>query len=388
MNTMRFSIDLPSALLGVTLLCLAGSASARAKVIDITAAPFSAVGDGQFDNRVALALAFSEAAAGDTVLMPAGDFRIILTKAGLSVPAGVSLLGQGGKSKLLLSTNGKDDEYREFLRPGSEVTLEGLWIERVEKFPLVVLPIFGDLKQVTLRDCRITGNTDQFSGAYCHAIQVGVGTLADLKLLGMEIETCSYGFFQANQATGTVDGVTVDRCRFQRNSSSDLEFNSPKGTMRNVVVKDCVFRDNRSQTPGGGFAVGFANVSKGVVENCQIQNYGSEALHVEDRSKDIVITGNVIVGGSMIQSNGVIMVLSDSKKVRIHRNVIDGRPNENRAHLILVTAGGKQFSNPSEVSVTDNVLVNGSANRVWYLQPGSGPEPTGNHIVPLPKSED
>ena len=78
----------------------------------------------------------------------------------------------------------------------------------------------------------------------------------------------------------------------------------------------------------------------------------------------------------MGEHNGVIMVLSDSKKVTIERNFIDARPNANNAHMILVTAGGKQFANPSDISVVDNVLVNGVSTRTWYLQPGSGPAPS------------
>jgi hypothetical protein len=208
----------------------------------------------------------------------------------------------------------------------------------------------------------------------------------NLALDGIEIEGCTYGLFQANEATGTVDGVTVDHSRFERNTASDLEFNSPRGTMCNVIVRDCFFRDNLCPTPGGGFAVGFANVTNGRVENCHIHNYSSEALHVEDRSANVHLTGNMIVGGSRGQPNGVIMVLCDSRKVTIERNFIDARSNTNPVHLILVTAGGKQLANPSDVSVADNVLVNGTSTRTWYLQPGSGPAPSGNLVIPANSS--
>ena len=262
------------------------------------------------------------------------------------------------------------------------MTLEGLTIERIAAFPAVLLPIFGDAANVTLRNCTIVGNVKDHPGPYCHAIQLGVGTLKDLRLHGCEIRDCNYGLFQSNAATGTVDGVVVERCAFERNVATDLEFNAPKGDMRNVVVRDCVFRDNLSQTPGGGFAVGFANVKAGRVENCRVSNYGSEALHVEDRSSDIRLTGNTIVGGSMAQSNGVILIVNASKGVLVDTNYIDARPNTNKVNLILVTAGGKKFPNPSDVAVTNNVLVNGAATRTWYLQPGSGPAPAGNVAVP------
>jgi hypothetical protein len=108
---------------------------------------------------------------------------------------------------------------------------------------------------------------------------------------------------------------------------------------------------------------------------------GALTLHVEDRSEDIRLAGNTIVGGSKIQPNGVILVVNDSRKVVIEGNYIDGRPNEKKVHLVLVTAGGPKFPNPSEVSVKDNVLLNGPKTVKWYLQKGSGPEPSGNVVV-------
>lgn len=112
-----------------------------------------------------------------------------------------------------------------------------------------------------------------------------------------------------------------------------------------------------------------------------MEGYGAEALHVEDRSEEIVLKGNTIVGGSKIQGNGVILVMSNSRRVTIEGNYIDGRPNRNTPHLILVTAGGKSLPNPSGVLVKGNVLINGEKTTTWYLQPGSGPEPAGNIVV-------
>ena len=205
--------------------------------------------------------------------------------------------------------------------------------------------------------------------------------MKNLLLHGTAITDCSYGLFQANSSTGTLDTVTVTQCTFQRNTASDLEFNSPKGTMKNIVVKNCFFQNNLCESPSAGFAVGFANVENGSVEDCHIQNYLSEALHVEDRSNQIRLAGNTIVGGSLKQKNGVIMVLSDSKNVTIENNFIDARPNTNHTKLILVTAGGTRFKNPSEVSVIGNVLLNGPSTQTWYLQPGSGPAQSKNIVV-------
>ncbi len=370
---------IPLSLTFFFVLCLA--VSTYGKVVDLTSEPFSAVGDDATDNLAALTSALSSLEAGDTLLIPPGDYRIVLSDGQIKVPAGVTLLGQNNKTTLRLLSSEGTDKHRSFLNISSDVTLEGLTIERAADFPMVIFPVFGDISSITVRNCVIVGNKTRFPGTYCHAIQVGAGKVKGFLLSGVEIRNCEFGLFQTNNATGSLESMTVEDSLFRRNTASDLEFNSPKGSMRDITVRRCFFRDNLCKSPGAGFAVGFANVKNGKVVNCSIQNYGSEALHVEDRSEDILLAGNTITGGSLIQPNGVITVLSSSNKVVVDGNLIDARSNTNKPHLILVTAGGNQFSNPSAVSIINNVLVHGPATRTWYLQPGSGPPPSENIVA-------
>lgn len=371
---MRFSLIL------MTAAGLSG-AMADAALIDLRQPPYSAAADGTKDDRPALAAAFSAAKSGDTVFVPAGDYRIVLTKGRISMPEGVSLVGEKGKSRLLLVSEGGEKEHREFLQPGTGSVLQGMTFVKEGKYPAVLFPLFGERSGIVLRDCVFEGGSEKFPGGYSHCFQVGNGVLKDTLMERVVVRDFTFGLFQANPATGSVLGFRVEQSLFEKNTSSDLEFNSPNGTMTDVMVRDSVFRDNRSKTASGGFAVGFANVQRGKVENCRIEGYGAEGLHVEDRSEDILLKGNTIVGGSKIQGNGVILVVNDSRKVTIEGNYIDGRPNENKTHLILVTAGGKTFPNPSGVVVKDNVLVNGGKTVTWYLQDGCGPEPVGNVVV-------
>lgn len=358
------------------------ASAVHAEIINIKDAPFAAIGDGHTDDLPGLKRALLGAKPGDTVMIPEGRYRMVLTGGALAIPEGVTLWGQSGKSKFLLSTDGKTSDYREFLLPKSDVTVEGLVMERDADFPCVLLPISGTASNITFRNCRIIGGQARFPQRYCHGFRVGVGRVKNLTFEGLAIVDCCYGLFQPNNATGTLDNVLVEQSTFTQNTASDLEFNSPNGVMSNIVVRECFFRDNLSKSAGGGFAVGFAHVKNGRVEACQIRNYPSEALHVEDRSTEIQLVGNTIIGGSTRQPNGVIMVLSDSKRVNIEGNFIDARPNTNNVHLVLATSGGKDFACPSDVSLRNNVLVNGCSTRTWYLQEGSGPAPSGNLVFP------
>jgi len=374
-------------LLSICVTCLCVSPVA-AETFVFSEPTFPAAADGETDNRPALLQAFAQLKSGDTLFVPAGDYRLELTDKPISVPSGVSLVGQGAKSRFLLASTGDEKQYRNWLKPGSNVTLSGLSAKRVEAFAAVLLPLAGDRENITLHDVTIDGNGPELGGPYCHAIQVGYGHLDGLRLDRVEITGCSFGLFQSNDATGTVENVLVQQSMFHHNRASDLEFNAPRGTMRNIVVRDCLFRDNLCQTLGAGFAVGFANVADAAVQRCDIRNYGSEALHVEDRSRNIRLSQNTISNGSHRGDNGVIMVLSDSTNVVIEDNTIDARMNGNRPHLVLVTSGGERFKRPNDVHIRGNLLTHGPDTRTWYLQPGSTSETANNTVVAYEKVQD
>jgi hypothetical protein len=372
------------ALLTILLLAplVAVHATDAPAMINLRQPPYLAAADEMKDDRPALGAAFSAAKKGDTVFVPAGNYRIVLPQgARFSMPDGVALVGEKGLSRFILVSDGDDKSHREFLLPGSDSVIQGIHFSKEGTFPAVLFPLFGDRDGIVFRDCVFDGGSEEFPGRYCHCFQVGNGALKNLVMERIVLRGFTFGLFQANTARGSVEGVRVVQSLFERNTASDLEFNSPNGEMTDIEVRDCIFRDNLSKSASGGFAVGFANVKRGSVERCRIEGYGAEALHVEDRSEDILLKGNTIIGGSKIQPNGVILVMSDSRKVTIEGNYIDGRPNDNKPHLILVTAGGNAFPNPSGVLVKDNVLVNGEKTKAWYLQPGSGPEPMGNILV-------
>jgi hypothetical protein len=229
-------------LLLVSALVFAGSLDAA--ILNLRTAPYSAVGDGTTDDRAALAAAFSAAKMGDTILVPVGDYRIVLGNGRLVMPDGVTLLGESGRSRfLLVSENGKR-EHREFLQPGSSCVFQGVSFLREENFAAVFFPLFGDREGITFRDCIFEGGVERFPGTYCHAFQVGNGALKNLTLEKIELRGFTFGLFQANQATGSVEGVVVRQSLFERNQASDLEFNAPNGRIDPAPILRTLFDES------------------------------------------------------------------------------------------------------------------------------------------------
>lgn len=366
--------------LGIAILISAQAAQAAVK--NLKDPPFSAVGDGLVDDRPALASALSSLTTGDILVVPPGNYRIVLTGSTLQVPAGASILGQREKSVLLLENNGST-AYRELLRPaGSNVTIEGLTIQRNANFPIVALPLFGygNLSNYTLKNCTINGRCDLYSN-YFHCFQIGKDTVTAVTLSELTITKCSYGLFGANTAIGTLDGILVTNCQFDQNYATDLEFNLPNGTCKNVTITDCYFSNNQATASSAGWAVGLARIDTATVMDCYIRNYNRAGIHVESRSHDVVLSGNILKGTATVGDNPII-ILNGSYDVSIDRNVIDTRDNPTTAFCVLVTAGGATATLPTNVSVTNNLVVKSATTRDWYLQPGFGPAPTGNIVTP------
>ena len=99
------------ALLTILLLAplVAVHAADAPAMINLRQPPYSAAADEMKDDRPALGAAFSAAKKGDTVFVPAGNYRIVLPQgARLSMPDGVALVGEKGLSRFILVSDGDD----------------------------------------------------------------------------------------------------------------------------------------------------------------------------------------------------------------------------------------------------------------------------------------
>jgi len=330
---------------------------------NIKSAPYLATGNGTTNDLPAFLGALAAARPGDTVLVPPGNYRMILGGGAFTIPQGVTISGTPGSSVFLLSTNAAPENYREFWTPTSNVTIQGIDI-RSDRISGVLMPMRATASNVTIRNCDWDG------GEWFHGFRVGMATTTNFTIIGTRITNFGFGLFASNDATGVLDGMLVQDCRFENNGATDLEFNHPSQAARNIVVKNSSFKNNRGGA-SGGFAVGFANVQNSRVEDCYIEDYKAESLHVEDRSADIALVNNVVVYGSNVQPYGVVFIVNNSRRVTVSGNVFDSRLNSNTSAAVYAGSGGP-YPNSSGIIVSNNDILRGAQTNTYYLQDGNG----------------
>jgi hypothetical protein len=120
--------------------------------------------------------------------------------------------------------------------------------------------------------------------------------------------------------------------------------------MTGVTVRDSRF------SGGGGFAVSFAHVRGAVVERNDLTGYAEEFVHIEDRSRDVLVTDNTF---SDPQDNrhewySYVLVINASTRITISGNRFEIGNWDRRFRCIYVGPGGSAFEAPTQVSITQN----------------------------------
>lgn len=348
----------------------------RGTVHDVRGA--GAVGDGRADDAAALRRALAAAAPGDTVRVPAGTYRLVLPRP-LRVPAGVLLAGEPGRTTLRVAAGAT----AAFEIVGTDVTLDGLEIVRADDAETVLVRV-GQVARLTFSRLVLTGATD-VTDAFCHGIQLGVdgGVSTDVTLRDSLLRRLTYGLYQANESHAVTVGVTVTGCTFARNANTDLEFNSPAGSFRRVRVQGCTFRDNVSP----GFAVGIAYCADVVIAGCSMTNYRMEAVHIEDWSADVTVTGCTF-SACGLREFAHVQIISGSTRVTARANTHDATMNTRPIALVNAlaggsgdTAGGRDVVPPTAVTVTGNVFRCSDAVVAVSFHGVRGGAITGNRIT-------
>jgi len=333
---------------------------------------YGGVTGGVTNNATALA-----SASGNRVYFPPGTYRLT-SSAVISLAAGTHWFAAPGT--VTISFDGTATEV--FRTNGNNIVLEGINVTRNADVATILMDVRGGFNNLHMRHCVLDGKRDTLTVNFCHAFRIGESNFDTFHVEKSKITRNTYGLFMNTAATATVTDVVFERCTFANNYQSDLEFNAPNpaAVLSSVWVKKCVFKDNQKTTSGGGFGVGFANVFKGRVVDCDFTNYFNEAVHVEDESEHIKVRGNTMAACGKNQGS-YIQVISNSFDVVISENTCDARTNTNGTAIPIInvlqggtgtTPGGRTPTPPKEVKIVKNTVYGSTATttatRGMYLE--------------------
>ena len=295
--------------------------------------------------------------SGGTLFFPAGTYYYRATGP-LRPAAEVTIAGAPGASTVLFDHPDAASFVDFCVVDADGVTVDGLVVRRAADFPAVLFNL-GGVHGFTLSRAGLIGGRGAFPDTDCHGVKFpDQGDASTIGIVDSTMGDLTYGLLQANASTAQVTGVTVQRCTFTANDNTDLEFNSPSGMISRIRVTDCAFSDNDSD----GFGVGLAHISDAVVQGNTFDRYALEAVHVEDYSDSVVISGNRFTACGL-RDHSHVQIISGASNVDVVGNTFHATTNTRRIYVVNAlpggtgpTAGGRPPSGPSAVTVTGNVF--------------------------------
>ncbi|GAA4772828.1 hypothetical protein GCM10023200_01490 [Actinomycetospora chlora] len=359
-----------------------GAPLAQGPVVDVR--DHGARGDGVADDTAALRDGLNDANGRQgTLYLPAGTYRYRLGEP-FAPAAGVTVAGDPGRSTVRLE-GPAPGEFGVFCAPVAPgVTLDGLVLERGGDVPCVFVRLAAT-ERLTLSRMAFVGHTDRWPDQFCHGVQLGTvdgATARAFRWTDSVVTSMTYGLFQTNDSTGRTEDVAVARCRFVGNAETDLEFNSPNGATTTVLVEGCEFRDPQAR----GFAVGVATNRDVTIRGNTVTGYALEAVHVEDYSDGVVITGNRIASAGLEQ-NSHVQLIGGARHIRIEGNTF--LAGSNTSEIVVVNAlaggtaptpGGRPTGPPADVVVVDNDFELSATVRAASFEGVTGGAFRGNRL--------
>jgi hypothetical protein len=319
---------------------------------------YGAVGDGTTDDGPAIRAALAALpVSGGTVWFPAGTFRLVATSTVTTIALATNTVLRGVKGASIINVDSDATGagvFRGFaFNNGNDVLIDGLIINRVADYGGYFIDARAHDRFV-MRDCAFNGNSDVYTtqgNTFFHLPTSGSmdGTVWD----NCKVSKWRYGWVQDNPSTVTITNTVIRSCKFDSNSASDLEFNSPSGSMSGVLVAGCSFTNNLSVTANAGWGVGLAYIAHVRVENNKFSGYYGEAIHIEDYSSDIIIRANYFDTCAKSRA-AYIYMFTGCNRIKIDGNNFDGTLN---------TTAGQAFVNAFLASAVGQVTTStGTAN--------------------------
>lgn len=329
---------------------------------------------------------------GEYVFFPAGTYNINYTSTKcFQIPANTVIEGAGvGITRLVFTASGSAIAYSElFSMLGENITIKNLTIQIIEVPMQQIVAVRHNQSKLNLENIEfIGGMTD--NGATVNSTSYAVsastsGTQNDLNVVGCSFTRFSYVFLKTNASTATNKRINIIGNKFYENYAEDCSFNTPNGTISELVIAKNSFYSPKIISPLFKIAIGLASAQNVVIDsNIIVGQFGLNqvgAIHIEENSKNVNVTNNVVLNSGS-GAHGIILLWNNvsgtgysPQNINICNNVFSyiGTASGSNAYGILLNnlAGGDP----------NNIIIDANNIKNYEFGIGSGLADNENVIV-------
>jgi len=320
---------------------------------------------------------------GGVLLFPLGTTTITIPMGShLFLSANTTLAGLGSASTTVVIQY-FDDRFNAMSMLGANVSFVDMTIQFVPDSGLSCQLIYWNYDNLSFNRCKINGTMVASGGTVNHrSIVVIIPTVAstqnNLSFTNCEITGVTYTTLKDNTATSIQNNIIVDRCHFHGNYLEDMAYNSPNGQMNNMVVSNCVFDTPlRITSTDYRIAIGMFGTGATCINNV-INGDFNDAIHVEENTSDMIISGNTgtITGNAIFLVSNNVGTSGDRQPVRtvVSNNRFEYTGTADSKGMYLVWDGSGRTPIKDSI-VSDNIMkgfptgflngiLNGSASDV------------------------
>ena len=352
---------------------------------------FGAYGDGVTNDYDALVHALAYA-SGKTLLIPAGTFRLSFSATNAFGPPADTYIQGAGKGLSILSIQPDSTVFRNIFNCNNDgLTIKDIGID-------AVIPSTGSFtlfrlvnNKVHIENCDLDGAASHVGAsishdAFCFGFP-GSTTQEDIHVENCDIHNWSFGILKANSSTSTQRRLSFVNNDFYLNYNDNLQFNSPNGTMEDVLVHGNVFRDSQGEDASltEPLYCSFASVSNFVVSDNIFHGEILDAIHLEEDCLYGTITGNII----SVDGNAITLDDNDNggtdempQYITICDNIVkkEGTAKESGLHGIQLITDASPEVPGKNVIIANNVIDSFDLGIVTDAEMGDGCVIRGNEI--------
>lgn len=291
---------------------------------------YGAKGDDSTDNREAFLSTINNF---NVVYVPEGVYVIDRATNASCIPVdkNVTIVG-AGRSLTTLKFIIPDNTYTNIFQLAAKLELHNVRVEVINLSGASISIFAGSsLSGLLIKNCHINGgvtNVGSVVSYTAYGINIpNTGTHEDISIVDSEFERFHWVLLKTNSATSTQRRIKLINNTFRRCYRTPASFNSPLGTMDDIIVEGNTFTEHLGPSASltNYFYVACSETSRLKIINNIFEGSPVAAIHLEEGPTGAIVANNIIdvdtIGISLIDNSN-----SGSpgwaEDVHIHHNII------------------------------------------------------------------